>query len=123
VSRRINQIQTIRISIFRFVVQANAFRFDGDAALALQVHGVEELFVHFALRQRAGHFQEAVRQRGFAVVDVRDDAEIPYELRIHFLLLPVFSAADFLCFRQEFESPAGVIPGGPAAFERVSHAA
>jgi hypothetical protein len=70
------------------------------------------LFVHFALRQRAGHFQEAVRQRGFAVVDVRDDAEIPYELRIHFLLLPVFSVTDFICFRQEFESPAGVLSAG-----------
>jgi hypothetical protein len=54
------------------------------------------LFVHFALRQRAGHFQEAVRQRGFAVVDVRDDAEIPYELRVHFFLLPVFSVTGFL---------------------------
>jgi hypothetical protein len=75
--------------------------------------------VHFALGQCAGHFQETVRQRGFAVVNVRDDAEIPYELRIHFSLLPVFSVPDFLCYRQEFESPADIFPVDVlAAFER-----
>src|SRR5712691_7354935 len=74
-------------------MEADAFCFDGDAALALKVHGIEDLFVHFALRQRAGHFEQAVRERGLAMVNVRDDAEIPYELRIHFFLLPVFSVA------------------------------
>src|SRR4029077_6428149 len=44
---------------------------------------------------------QAVRERGFAVVNVRDDAEIAYELRIH-------------CFR---------LPAGAAAFERAMHAA
>ena len=38
--------------------------FDGDAALALQVHRVEHLLHHFALGQRAGHLEQAVRQRG-----------------------------------------------------------
>src|SRR5258708_40283039 len=74
-------------------MQADTFCFDGDAALALEVHGVEDLFVHFALRESAGHFEKAVGERGFAVVDVRDDAEIPYELRIHFPRFPVFSIA------------------------------
>src|ERR1700731_2928323 len=60
-------------------MEANAFRLDGDAALALG--------------ERAGHFEQAVRQRGLAVIDVRDDAEIPYELRVHFSRLPIFSIA------------------------------
>jgi len=50
-------------------------------------------FVHLALREGAGHFQQAVRQRGLAVVDVRDDAEISNELRVHFSRLPIFSIA------------------------------
>ena len=29
-----------------------------------------------ALRDRAGEFQQPIRKRGFAVVDVRDDAEV-----------------------------------------------
>jgi hypothetical protein len=44
--------------------------------------------VHFTGAERAGHFQQAVRQRGFAVVDVRDDAKIPYELCVHVSFLP-----------------------------------
>src|SRR5712692_10486074 len=72
-------------------MQANDFCFDGDAAL--EVHGVEELFVHFALRQRAGQFEETVGKRGLAMVDVRDDAEVSNELRVHFSRLPIFSMA------------------------------
>jgi hypothetical protein len=64
-------------------MQANAFCFDGDAALAFQVHGVEHLLVHFALRQCAGHFEQAIGKRGFAVIDVRDDTKIADELWVH----------------------------------------
>jgi len=39
--------------------------------------------VHLTFGKRTGHFEQAVGQRGFAVVDVRDDAEIPYESWIH----------------------------------------
>ncbi len=88
VARSINQVQTIGIAVFGLVMQANAFRLDGDAALTLQVHGIENLFVHFALRERAGHFEQAVCQRGLAMVDMRDDAEIPYELWVHSLPVP-----------------------------------
>src|SRR6266849_5270732 len=93
VAGRVNQIQSIRISVFRFVMQADAFCFDGDAALALEVHGVEHLRVHLALGQRAGQFEKTVGERGLAMVDVRDDAEIPYKLRVHFSRLPIFSIA------------------------------
>ena len=42
------------------VVQAHGVSLDGDAALALQVHGVQHLLHHFALRERAGRFEQAV---------------------------------------------------------------
>src|SRR5437879_2689761 len=64
-------------------MQANAFRLDGDAALALQIHGVEHLFVHFTLRKRAGHLEQAIGKRGFAVIDMRDDTKIADELWVH----------------------------------------
>jgi hypothetical protein len=51
------------------------------------------LLVHFALRQRASHFEQAVSECGFAVIDVRDDTEISNELRVHFSRLPIFSIA------------------------------
>src|SRR5262249_48285801 len=42
----------------------------------LQVHLVQELFLLLAAGDRAGDLQNAVGKRGFAVVDMRDDAEV-----------------------------------------------
>ena len=58
-------------------------RFDGDAALAFQVHRIQHLRHHFALAERAGDFQKAVGQRRFAVVDVRNNREIADVRGIH----------------------------------------
>jgi hypothetical protein len=52
---------------------------DRDAALLLEVHRVEMLVGHLALSDGAGVFEQAVGERGLAVVDVRDDAEIAGE--------------------------------------------
>src|SRR5208337_31461 len=46
VARCIDQIQAIGVAILGLVVQPDAFRLDGDAALALQVHRIEHLLVH-----------------------------------------------------------------------------
>jgi hypothetical protein len=80
---RIDQVQSVGVPVLRLVVQPDALSFDGDATLALQVHGVKHLRMHLPLSKRAGHLQQAIGQRGFAVVDVRDDTEIAYELRVH----------------------------------------
>ena len=108
VTRRINQIELVLVAVLRGVMKANALRFNSDAAFALEVHGVEHLLVHFALRKRAGHLQQAVRERGLAVIDVRDDAKIAYELRVHEirLSLPLCDRFYFIQF-----------PAGAACFE------
>jgi hypothetical protein len=49
---------------------------DGNALFALEIHGVKQLLGHVTFAHRAGGFQQAVRQRGLAVIDVRDDAEV-----------------------------------------------
>src|SRR5207248_2930258 len=59
-----------------FVEYGNGRRFDGDSALALQVHVVKNLFFELALGDGAGAHEQAIRQSGFAVVDVGDDREI-----------------------------------------------
>src|ERR1700690_909164 len=64
-------------------MEANALGLDRDSALFLEVHGIEHLRAHFALRERAGAFEQAVGRSGFAVVDLRDDAKVGYELGIH----------------------------------------
>ena len=50
---------------------------DGDAAFAFDVHRVEVLGAHEARVDGAGDLEDAVRQRGLAVIDVRDDADGP----------------------------------------------
>ncbi len=86
VAGRVDEVEAVLVAVFRGVVQANALGLDGDAALALEVHRVEHLRLHFALAERAGKLQQAVGKRGLTVVDVRDDAEIADVLGIHGLL-------------------------------------
>ena len=81
--RRVDQIEDVRLTRRRRVVQAHRMRFDRDAALAFQVHGVEDLRLHLARLQRAGELEKTVRQCRLAVVDVRDDREIANVLRVH----------------------------------------
>src|SRR5262249_38252600 len=61
----------------------NRLRLDGDAALALDVHLVQELRASFALGQRTRSLQDAIRQRRFSVVDVGDDRKIADAIRTH----------------------------------------
>ena len=56
---------------------------DGDAALALEVHGVEDLGLHLARLERTGELEKTVGQRRLAVVDVGDDREITNESLVH----------------------------------------
>ena len=57
--------------------------FDGDAALPLEVHGVQNLRLHLPGLQGAGDFEEAVGQSRLAVVDVGDDRKVTDVLLVH----------------------------------------
>src|SRR5690606_8141974 len=65
------------------VGHAHGVQLDRDAPLPLQVQRVEHLLVHLALGQRAGALEQAIRERGLAMVDVRDDTEVPDMLEPH----------------------------------------
>ena len=75
-SGRIDEIELIGLAADRLEAECHALRLDGDAALALQVHGIEHLLVHLAGIESAALLDESVRQSRFPVVDVRDDREI-----------------------------------------------
>jgi hypothetical protein len=83
VARRVNQVELIRLAILRLIHHAHGMGFDGDAALALQVHVVENLGLHLALADGAGEFEQAVAQRRLSVVDVGDDGEVSDESGFH----------------------------------------
>ena len=55
---------------------AHGLALHGDAALALDVHAIEVLGAHRAVLDDPGDLQHPIGQRGLAVVDVGDDAEV-----------------------------------------------
>ena len=79
----VDQVEAVFFAVAGGVMKANALGFDGDAALAFEVHRVEHLRGHFAFAERAGEFEKAVGERRFAMVNVGDDAKIADESRIH----------------------------------------
>ena len=50
-SRRINEIELVDLTVYRTVLEGHALCLDGDTALALDIHGIEHLFGHFPITQ------------------------------------------------------------------------
>ena len=82
-TRRVNEIELIHIAVEGLVIEPDSVRFDGDATLAFEVHAIENLVHHFAFGERAGEFKQAIGERGFPVIDVRNNAEIADKTGIH----------------------------------------
>lgn len=72
----INQIEIVGLAIFRLVMQRGGLGFDGDPALALDIHGVQNLRGHFTIGQAPAAMDQAIRQGGLAMVDVGDNRKI-----------------------------------------------
>ena len=75
VPRGIDHVQDVFLAVL-FVDHADGVRLDGDAPLAFEVHVVQQLVRHLVLGDGLGQFDHAVGERGFAVVNVGDNAEI-----------------------------------------------
>ncbi len=60
VSRSIDQIQDVGLPVPSRVGQADRLALDGDAALALDVHAVEDLILEIPIRHDMGGLDQAV---------------------------------------------------------------
>ena len=80
VARRVDHVQHV-VRALDHPRKAHVLRLDGDPALPLDVHPVEVLGPHRPRVDHAGELQHPIGQGGLAVVDVRDDAEVPDQLR------------------------------------------
>jgi len=69
-ARRVDQIQRVRFPITRLVGQCSGLCLNGNAALPLQSHGVQDLGFHLAIRESATQLNDAIGERAFAMVDV-----------------------------------------------------
>ena len=64
------------------IIHADSARLDGDAALALEVHVVEQLLLHLADGDRLALLEQTVGKGGFAVVNMCNNREIANLLTI-----------------------------------------
>src|ERR1700761_3900178 len=69
-------MQVVRLAVVRLVLDPHSLRLDRDPTLALEVHRVEQLRLHFFRIDRAGELEDPVGERRLAVVDVGDDREV-----------------------------------------------
>ena len=72
VAGRVHQVERIGLAIVGRVGKTHGLRLDGDATLLLDVHVIKHLLGHFARRQPACLLDQAIRERGFPVIDVGD---------------------------------------------------
>jgi hypothetical protein len=79
----VDQVELVGLAVVRGVHHADGVGLDGDAAFALQIHGVEHLRLHFAGSERSGQLQQAVGERGFPMVNMGDDREVTDEGCVH----------------------------------------
>ena len=76
VAGRVDQVEVVDLAVLGRVFQRGGLRLDGDAALPLDVHRIEDLRIHLAVGEPAATLDDPVRQRALAVVDVGNDREI-----------------------------------------------
>ena len=82
-ARGVDKVELVGLAVLGGVVHGHGAGLDGDAALPLDVHVVQDLVFHGALVHALGQLQNTVRQGGFAVVDVCNDAEIADVVSCH----------------------------------------
>ena len=75
-ARRVNQIEVVNRSIARRIVQRSGLGFDGYPAFLLDIHRIEHLSLHLAFGQATAALDQAVSQRRFAMVNMRNDGKI-----------------------------------------------
>ena len=82
-ARGVDEVELVHLAVLGGVVHGDGAGLDGDAAFPLNVHVVEDLVLHRPLVHALGQLEDAVGEGGFAVVDVRDDAEVADVVSCH----------------------------------------
>ena len=72
----VDQVEHVVLAIAGAIGKPNGLCLDRYPPLPFQIHGVEHLFTHVPLADRAGQLQEAVGQGRLAMVDVGNDGEV-----------------------------------------------
>src|SRR3989338_4754856 len=82
-ARRINKIQFVYIPAGRLIRHPDSARLDSNAAFSLQIHVIQQLLPELSLVHSISNLKQSIRERGLAVIYMRDNAKIPYVVFIH----------------------------------------
>jgi hypothetical protein len=77
VAGRVDEVELVFLAVARPVGHPDRLGLDGDPALALELHVVEELRLGFPRGDGSRLLEEPVGERGLPVIDVGDDREVP----------------------------------------------
>lgn len=72
----VDEVEVVALAVAGDISERRRLCLDGDAALALEIHRVEDLLPDFPVGQAATTQDQAIGQGGFAMVDMGDDREI-----------------------------------------------
>ena len=72
----VDQIHFVGQPIRGGIFHTHRLGLDGDTFFALEVHAVEQLIAAVTPRHCTRDFEEPIRERGFAMIDVSDNTEI-----------------------------------------------
>ena len=82
-SRRIDQVKDILLSVIRLIYRTHSLCFDGDSSLSFQVHIIQNLRLHLTACQKSGLLDDPVCKRRFSMVDMCDNTKISYFILIN----------------------------------------
>ena len=76
-SRGIDQMKNIILTVLCMVLQLHDIQFDRDPSFPFQIKRIQDLILHLSFGHGLRQFQDPVRKRRLAVVDMCDDGKIP----------------------------------------------
>ena len=83
-SRRVNQVENVFLPVLCLVDCADCLCLDCDSSFPFQIHIIQYLGLHLPACQKSGIFNDPVRKRRLPMVDMGNDAEIPYMFLINY---------------------------------------
>ncbi len=75
-TRRIDQMEDVVLTVFRMIFQLYDIEFDRDASFSFQIERIQDLILHLSFGNRIGQLQNPISQSRLAVIDMRDDGKI-----------------------------------------------
>jgi hypothetical protein len=78
VTGRVNHVKSVALPVRVIVVHLDGVALDGDTPFTLQIHIIKGLILHIPFRNSFGELQQTVGEGTFAVVNMGNNAEVPY---------------------------------------------